>query len=287
MIIVAGSINMDYTVYVSHLPKRGETVLGSNVISTPGGKGANQAIASARMGGDVRFVGRVGSDENGRLLKENLRRNKVDARWVRETKSPTGVALITVDKTGENLITVAPGANSHVKPSDTPRFKKGDILLCQLEIPVRTVEMLLARARQQGAFTILDPAPAAKVALDNVDLLTPNEVEAEFLSGAKGVFKAGRKLLRRGARSVIIHLGARGSLCFSGDGIERFPAFKVRAVDTVGAGDAFVGALAAAIDGGGRMNRAIRFAQAVAALKVARRGAQNLPSRRQVLDLLE
>jgi len=231
----------------------------------PGGKGANQAVAAAALGATVRMVGCVGPDEYGRLARENLAARGVDVRSVRKVSEPTGVALILVDERGRNLIAVAPGANRRVATR-----RRCDIAVTQLETPYR---------RPQARMVILNPAPARPVSLRGVDVVIPNELEAEQLTGQRDPAKAACVLRRRGARRVIITLGERGVF----DGTYR-PAFRVRAVDTVGAGDTFVGAFAAAIAEGHA--DPIRFAQAAAALACTRPGAQNVPSREDVEGLL-
>ena len=284
IITVIGSVNIDLVAVAPRLPRPGETVLGNEYRVVCGGKGANQAVAAARLGANVRFVGCVGHDEYGRMARENLRRHRVDVRGLRRVRGHTGVALIVVDSRGRNLIAVAPNANARVV---IPR-RRLDIAVLQLETPWR-----LPRAKT----VILNPAPANLAALraaardrrrplDGVALIVPNEIEAEQLTGQREPVRAARELVKMGAGRAIITLGERGVYV----GGERGAAgrherpFRVKVVDTVGAGDAFVGALAAAI----AENRpdAVRFAQAAAALKCTRPGAQNLPTRCEVERLL-
>lgn len=279
-ITVIGSINIDLVVVAARLPREDETVLGHDYRVVCGGKGANQAAAAARFGGRVQMVGCVGDDEYGRLAKTNLSERGVGTRGVRTIKGvSTGTALIVVDRQGRNLIAVAPNANSRVR---APR-RAFDIVVSQLETPY---------AVPRAKLFILNPAPANldllqksrrnTRPLSGVDIVVPNEHEAEVLTGQRHAAKAARELLRMGAARAIITLGAAG--VFDSAANQTSPAFRVRVTDTVGAGDAFVGALAAAIARG--HPDAVRFAQAAAALKCTRPGAQNLPSLREVERLL-
>lgn len=264
-ITVIGSVNIDLVVTAGRLPRAGETVLGREFRVVPGGKGANQAVAAARLGAKVRFVGCVGNDEYGRLARDNLACHGVDIRRLRTVRDQTGVALIMLDRRGRNLISVAPGANRQ-----TVARGRCDIALMQLETPfVRPTAKLL----------ILNAAPAQEVSLRGVDILIVNEIEAEQLSGRRDLARAARVLRRRGAGQVLITLGERGVY----DGAVH-PAFRVKAVDTVGAGDAFVGAFAAALAEG--HPDPVRLAQAAAALKCTRRGAQSIPTRAEVEKFL-
>lgn len=297
-ITVIGSINIDLVVAAERLPREGETVLGHDYRVVCGGKGANQAVAAARLGGRVQMVGCVGDDEYGRSARSNLERQGVGVRAVKAVQGPTGVALIVVDAHGRNLIAVAPNANAKVR---VPR-RPFDIAVMQLETPF---------ARPKAKTLILNPAPASREALGiperrrsgrlafgrygkrsvrqplrGIDCIIPNEQEAEILTGQRKPAKAAAALRELGARRVIVTLGEQG--VYDG-GEDRhagrlLPAFRVRAVDTVGAGDAFIGAFAAALADG--HSDALRFAQAAAALKCTRHGAQNVPSRREVERLL-
>jgi ribokinase len=260
-ITVIGSVNIDLVVRSDRLPRPGETVLGCGFRVVPGGKGANQAVAAARLGAKVRFVGCVGDDEYGRMARENLAQHGIDVRGLKTVPEHTGVALITVDQHGRNLISVAPGANALVATR-----RRCDIALTQLETPYTLPNAKLV---------ILNPAPARRISLRGVDIVVPNEIEAEQLTGLRDPAKAARKLRRMGAKRVIITLGERGVY----DGQYR-PAFRVSPIDTVGAGDAFVGAYAAALAEGHA--DPVAFAQAAAALKCTRPGAQNIPTRAEV-----
>ncbi|MDX2180189.1 MAG: ribokinase [Bryobacteraceae bacterium] len=276
-IVVLGSLNMDLIARVTHHPSPGETVLASAFEALPGGKGANQAVAAAKLGGDVAMIGRVGADAFGERLLDSLRDAGVDTTRVRLSKKSTGVAWIAVDARGENSIIVASGANADFVAGeiDEDAFDGCQVALFQLETPLATVEAGLRAAKRAGAVTILDPAPV--VALNEeplalVDILTPNESEAAAL-GAKAAL----------AKSTIFKLGARGCE-FEG---RVYPGFPVNALDTTAAGDTFNGALAVALAHGTLMPEALRFANAAAAITVTRRGAQpSMPSRREVMELL-
>lgn len=300
-IVVTGSLNMDFVVRVPRLPSPGETALGRDFQRIPGGKGANQACAAARLAGTpcVRMVGRVGYDPFADELKASLAAAGVDTALVRATKkAPTGVALIWVEEgTGRNSIVVAPGANHVLSADDIDAagavFEDARCALFQLETPLPAVERALLAARRRGALTILDPAPAQPLPaalLAEVDVLTPNESEACQLLGqlpapvsraeAPGLAAALRKL---GPRAVVLKLGEQGCF-FASDDHEIFSAgFLVNAVDTTAAGDVFNGALAVALAEGQAMEQALAFANAAAAVSVTRLGAQPaVPSREEV-----
>lgn len=266
-ITVIGSINMDLVVDADRLPAPGETVLGGEFRICPGGKGANQAIAAVRLGAAVRFVGCVGRDAFGEQARENLRAAGVDVRGVRVVRGHTGVALIVVDQKGRNLISVAPGANAKARTR-----RRCDIALVQLETPFDP---------PPARTLILNPAPAPSgpISLRGVDILIPNEVEAERMSGYRDPAKAADRLKRMGAGRVIITLGERGAW----DNGPR-PPFEVDVVDTVGAGDAFAGGFAAALAQG--HPDPVRIGQAVAAIACTRKGAQGAPTRRELKAFL-
>ncbi|RLF20864.1 MAG: ribokinase [Thermoprotei archaeon] len=285
--IVVGTMHMDFTVYVERLPLHGETVIGYSFEMSPGGKGANQAVTLARLGAEVYLISRVGKDYVGKLLLENARRNNVNVDYVVEDEaSHSGVALIMVDKKGENLIAVAPGVDSRVSIGDVERaedlFSRADVVLAQLEIPVETSMRAIELGKEHGITTILNPAPAREVpihALKHVDVITPNIRELEMLSKIKvekdeDVVKAGRRLLELGVGRVIVTMGARGAMIVDDKGPRMIPTYKVEVVDTVGAGDAFNGALAFALALGVDIDEAVKFANLVAAIKVTRKGAQ-------------
>ncbi len=292
-VTVLGSLNMDISVTVPHLPEPGATVLGSAARFTPGGKGANQAVAAARLGAAVRMAGCVGDDDFGRQLLTALREEKVDAGGVRTVPGvPTGLAMISVDPAGENLITVAPGANHEVGAGEVAAAagRPGDVLVICAEIPVPAVRSALARARGvsgSGARCILNLAPAppgaAAIVVDGVDWLVVNETEAAAVLGHKveglrDAAAAATELLAAGARHAVVTAGAHGAALAPGTGPAgaalTIEAFRVEAVDTVGAGDTFVGALAVALAAGVPPAEAVRAAAAAGATAATRPGAQ-------------
>jgi ribokinase len=287
-IVIIGSINMDLVARSPRLPRAGETVLGSEFLTIPGGKGANQAVAAARIADgrvDVHMIGRVGDDDLGRELLAGLKANQVVTRRVEVTKSvASGVAMILVDHTGENSIVVTPGANAELTPADIDAAEKlirsASVVVMQLEIPLATVRHALAMCRRVGVYTILDPAPApAKTVRFQVDLLTPNETEA-------------RTVRTDGAKAVVLKLGAKGCELVDAAALRRrrrrrVKGFKVKVVDSTAAGDAFTGALAVAHALGMPMPEALRMANAAGALCCTKLGAQPaLPTRREVERLM-
>lgn len=294
-ILVIGSSNTDLVVNVDSIPKPGQTVLGDSFFVNPGGKGANQAVGAARLGKDVSFCCKTGEDDYGRAAKELFAKEGMDTSFVFSTPDhPSGVALIAVDRNGENSIVVASGANMDLLPEDIDRigsFSRFDIVLCQLEIPLQTVEYIAAKARTDGVKFVLNPAPACKLPdslLSCVDILTPNETEAEIISGIKvtdteSAAAAARKIMETGVGQVIVTLGSKGALLCSDKEQTLVPAFKVRAVDTTAAGDIFNGALCVALSEGKEMVNAIRFASAASSISVTRKGAQaSAPYRNEV-----
>lgn len=298
-ILVIGSSNTDLVVNVDSIPKPGQTVLGDSFFVNPGGKGANQAVGAARLGKDVSFCCKTGEDDYGRAAKELFAKEGMNTSFVFSTPDhPSGVALIAVDRNGENSIVVASGANMDLRPEDIDRigsFSRFDIVLCQLEIPLQTVEYIAAKTRREGAKFVLNPAPACKLPaslLSCVDILTPNETEAEIISGirvvdAESAAAAARKIMETGVGQVIVTLGSKGSLLCSDKEQTLVPAFKVRAVDTTAAGDIFNGALCVALSEGKEMVDAIRFASAASSISVTRKGAQaSAPYRDEVNSII-
>lgn len=296
---------MDFVVAVDRLPLPGETIIGRDFRMIPGGKGANQAYAAAKLAGTgtvVRMIGRIGADTFGNALKENLAGVGVDAGAVLEKDSvATGVALIHVDWSGQNSITVAPGANGVLSRRDIEfagwAFENARCVLTQLEIPLDAVAEGLRQGRGAGATCILDPAPAQALPreiLQLVDIATPNENEACVLAGvppgrvnAAEAVTLGRRIRELGARSVILKLGDQGCVYCGPDGTFAVPGFPVRAVDSTAAGDTFNAALAVALAEGTGMENALRFANAAAAISVTRPGAQtSAPERAEVEALL-
>ncbi len=290
---VVGSLNMDLVVRVERLPEVGETVTGGHFATFPGGKGANQAVAAARLGAQVSMVGRVGDDLFGDQLRAALRHEGVDVEAVvSDPREPTGVACVGVDRSGRNLILVAPGANSTLRPEhlDRQRVCSADVLLLQLEVPLNTVWEAACLARSTGVLVCLDPAPAQPLPeglLELVDVVTPNQVEARLLIGltvetVDQARQAAEVLRRRGVRLAVVKLGHEGAVYVSEDHVGHVPALAVRAVDTTAAGDAFSAALGVALAESRSLPEAVRFATCAAGLKVTRLGAQSMPSREEV-----
>lgn len=299
-VLVFGSLNMDLVVRVPRLPGPGETVQGGDLERIPGGKGANQAVAAARLGAKVRMFGRVGDDDFGRALLRELRSADVDTAGVRfERDAPTGTASIMVAPEGQNMIAVAPGANGRVSADDARGLQlwmdSEAVLMLQLEVPVAANLAAARAAKLAGAKVILDPAPAPRDApselLEMADVLTPNEAEASRLTGIlvetqDGAEEAGRILVRRHGCAVIVTLGDRGAVIVSREGAARLPPFRVEAVDAVAAGDAFNGALAVGLVEGLDLLRAARRASAAGALAASVRGAMPSLPKRDAVDAL-
>jgi len=298
-VVVFGSINMDLVVRTPRLPTPGETLTGHTFFTAPGGKGANQAVACARLGAPTRMVGRVGDDLFGEQLRASLRSFGVQDDGVLTTPGPSGVALIAVDDTAENTIVIVPGANGAVSIADIPRLERAldgaRALLLQLEVPIETVVAAARAAHTRGVTVILDPAPALPLPDELyalADIITPNEHEAATLTGIavrddQGAIAAARALIARGARRVALKLGARGALTADAEGEQFWSPFTVTPVDTVAAGDAFNGGLAVALSEGRSFDEAIRWGLAAGALSVTRHGAQpSMPERNEVLTLL-
>lgn len=300
-IVVIGSLNMDLVANAKNMPKMGETVIGHGFKQVSGGKGANQAVAIARLGGNVHMVGKVGDDGFGEILIENLEKDGVLISSVGiEKKSTTGVALITVDEKGNNTIVVVPGANFNVKGEDIDQamdiIKESQIMVLQLEVPLDTVKYSLIKGKEYGKFTILNPAPAQKLdeeIIKNVDLLIPNETELEVISGMEingeeDIVKACKSLMEKGVKQLIVTLGEKGSIYVDHQGTIKFPAHGVLAVDTTAAGDSFIGAVSVALSKGESMEDAIAFASKVGALTVTKEGAQSsIPYLIDVLNFKE
>lgn len=301
-IVVVGSLNMDLVVQVPVIPAPGETVLGDNFATIPGGKGANQAVAAARLGAKVSLIGRVGADAFGEQLLANARAEgiNVDHVGVDETAA-SGIAMITVDAAGQNSIAVASGANYcltavHVRRA-WEQLEPVDLLVMPLETPLETIETAVSLAKQAGAKVILNPAPARSLPaniLAGVDVLVPNEAETAQLTGLlvetqADAQQAARRLLQLGVGHVVLTLGSRGALVLDGES-ETFtavPPYPVTVVDTTAAGDAFVAGLAVALGEGRPLVAAAQFANAVGALAVTKQGAQpGMPRRAEVESLL-
>jgi len=300
-IVVVGSSNTDMIIKLKRIPRAGETVLGGEFLTAAGGKGANQAVAAARAGGRISLIARVGRDTLGREAIAGFIRVGIDVSHVaRDNRTASGTALIYVTRNGENCIAVASGANALLSPADVKKARaliaRAKVLLMQLETPLDSVLAAARLAVSKGATVILNPAPARAIPgelLRLVSILTPNESEAEMLTGnringVRGAQKAAEALLRRGAHTVILTLGAKGALIASGQEIQHIPGFKVKAVDTTAAGDVFNGALAVALTEGWSLGPAVRFANAAAAISVTRMGAQpSAPRRRDIMRFLK
>lgn len=298
-IAVFGSINMDLVVRTPRLPAPGETLTGRTFFTVPGGKGANQAVACARLGVPTRMVGRVGDDGFGEQLRASLRGYGVNDAGVLTTPGPSGVAVIAVDDAAENTIVIIPGANGAVSVADVARLEQAlsdaRVLLLQLEVPLEAVIAAARAARDRGVVVILDPAPAQALPEELytlADIITPNESEAAILTGLTvaddaAAAEAARVLLARGARRAIIKLGARGAWVADSADERLAPAFAVTPVDTVAAGDAFNGGLAAALSEGRSFDEAVRWGLAAGALSVMKSGAQpSMPERAELMRFL-
>ena len=297
-VTVVGSYNTDLMFRTPRMPARGETILGGPFFMGPGGKGANQAVAAARLGADTTMVVKLGQDIFGDQAVANLKKENVRCDFVfRTAEASTGAASIIVDDEGENLIVVAPGANNLLTPEDVEAARAAiarcDVMLIQLEIPMETVRRAVLIAHEAGARVVLNPAPGRALdagLLDCVDVLTPNEIEAQIISGmpvqcAQDAEPAARKLLANGADAVVVTLGSEGALVATSSAVRSAPGHKVQVLDTTGAGDAFSGALAVALAEGQDLDHAVAFANAAAALQVTRVGAAPAMPYRCELDL--
>lgn len=299
MIYVLGSINMDMVARVPHMPVGGETLTADKYYVNPGGKGANQAVAIAKLGGKVAMIGKVGSDETGDALKNNLKEMGVDESMVTRADVPSGIAMIIVEG-GENRIILYKGANHSVTKADVDEglknAKPGDALVMQLEIPLETVTYAAAVAKQKGMLVLLNPAPAVPLGeelLKNVDIIAPNETETEILTGVGldsdvHIALAVKKLYQLGVKRVIITMGSRGSIVAEGQTITPVEPRKVKAVDTTSAGDTFVGATVLRYLDGDTLEDAARFASVASSITVTREGAaQSIPTLDEVKKVIE
>ncbi len=295
-ILVVGSSNTDMVIKTHKFPAPGETILGGRFLMNAGGKGANQAVAAARLGGVVAFVGKIGDDIFGKQAVQQLEDEGINVDFVAvDPENPSGVAMITVDRNAENSIVVAPGSNGTLTSADfdkaTTKLDESDFVLMQLEIPIPTVDYIARQAAQKQKKVILNPAPAASLSgelLKNLYLITPNETEAELLTGIKvtdeaSALKAAESLHEKGVGAVIITMGAAGAFLSEGGNAEMIKAPKVEAVDTTAAGDTFNGALAVALAEGKTLTESIAFANKAASISVTRIGAQSsVPFRKEI-----
>jgi len=296
-IIVIGSSNTDMVIQTLKLPQPGETILGEKFFMNPGGKGANQAVAAARLNGNISFVCKLGTDIFGENAVKAFIKEGIDTSLIfHDEKNPSGVALITVDGNAENCISVALGANAHLNPQDIVSIEKifdeVDFMLLQLEIPINTIEYIVRKAVEKNIKIILNPAPVqylSKEILGNLFLITPNKTEAEFFSGIKitdqnSAEMAAKKISALGVRNVIITLGAKGALVYEEDKVEIVPAIKVKAIDTTAAGDVFNGALLVALAEGKSIIEATHFGCKASSIAVTRLGAQSSAPYRKEVD---
>jgi ribokinase len=298
-VYVLGSLNIDLVSTVERMPNPGETVSGTSFKTYIGGKGLNQAVGCSRAGAKVIMLGAVGDDGYGKELIEALAADNISDKYISHKNGASGVAVIETDATGQNRIVVIPGANGQLTPTDIPEevFKDSTAkyLIAQLESPIMTVADAFKRAKEVGLTTALNPAPAQKLSLEllsYIDLITPNQFEAELLTGIKvtdhqSAIKAGQALLAQGVKQVIVTLGEDGAMFVSHDENFHQPAFTVTVVDTTGAGDTFCGGLIAKLSEGMNMKDAIRYATAAAGLSTRKAGAvPSIPRSTEVAQLL-
>lgn len=294
-IVVIGSSNMDLVAKAHKIPVVGETLTGSDFFMLPGGKGANQAVAAAKLGANVIFVAKLGKDVYAQASLENFKSVNINTKHIEQLENvPSGIAIIAIDDNGKNIIIVVPGANGKLTPADVDKAQN-DIanaaaVVCQLEIPLETVEYAAKTAKKNNVPFILDPAPARALSdelLSMVDIIKPNEIEAETLTGIKvadetTAAEAADCLLAKGVKTVIITLGENGFMLADKNNKELVSRLEVKAVDSTAAGDAFTGSLAYGIANGKSIKQAAEYANAVAALSVTKLGAQSsMPSKEQ------
>ncbi len=297
-IVVIGSSNTDMVIKADHFPLPGETILGGNFFMFPGGKGANQAVAASRLGGNVLFIAKTGNDIFGKQALHQFRKEGINTDFIIEdANQPSGVALITVDAKGENTIVVAQGANGTLSPHDFLKADKeiaqADIILMQLEVPLETVIHAAKIASKHRKKVILNPAPAQLLPdelLKALFIITPNESEVEILLGIKitdtnSIQGAAKRLYEKGVVNVVITLGSEGAYIYNKDGGRLVSTTKVTPVDTTAAGDVFNGALAVAVSENQSLDEAVKFANRAAAISVTRMGAQSsAPFRKELLN---
>jgi ribokinase len=300
-IVVVGSLNMDITVRVPHIPKVGETILATEIHHNGGGKGANQAIAAARLGSSVAMIGKVGKDKNGYTLLKGLMKENIDITGLEFSEDITGTAFISLSNEGDNSIVVYPGANKHVDISQIERnrnlIENSKICVLQMEIPYEVIKYVANICYQKGIKVVFNPAPATSEIdddlLEKCYVLVPNETELFILAGEDEpdldrIDEAIDKVLKRGTKNIIVTLGDKGCIYHDGKRKISFESKKVKAVDTTAAGDSFIGALVTGLVEGKTLEESIEFAIYVAALTVTKLGAQNsLPTRQEVEDFIK
>ena len=300
-IVVVGSSNTDMVIKTERIPEPGETIIGGDFIMAAGGKGANQAVAAARLGGEVTFIARVGTDIFGNQAVKDFQKEGIVSDYVVEDEEyPSGVALIFVDQKGENSIAVASGANGQLSPKDVEaareKISQAHVLLLQLEIPMETVESAARLASELGKKVILNPAPATELEdslLSTLSVITPNESETEILTGIKvenelSAKKAAEVFRAKGVSNVIITMGSRGSFLYCDSEVAMIPTRRITAMDTTAAGDAFNGALAYSIAKGEAVSEAVRVANLVGALSATKMGAQpSMPTSEELQKFMQ
>jgi ribokinase len=295
-ILVIGSLNADLVVRAPHFPQPGETISGEDLQVIPGGKGANQAVAAARLGASVSMLGRVGDDNFGNFLLDNLKSNHVDSQLVQRDDASTGTAIIVVDSSGQNSIVLSPGANGKVSSTDVNHapFPAGGLLLLQLEIPTPTVLAAAQRAKENNLRVILNPAPAKELPAELIalaDFIIPNESELSLLTDLpvndiSSAETAAQQLIEHGAHNVIVTVGSNGALAVTRDETAHIASFKVEVVDTTAAGDAFIGGFATALLQNKSLEDSVRYGCACGALATTKFGAQpSLPTKEEVENL--
>lgn len=301
-VCVLGSINMDLVIKVNEMPKEGETILSESFEKIAGGKGANQAVAARRCGNIVSMIGKIGKDDNGKILKGLLEEDSIDTNLIFEDENePTGMAVITVNKNGNNSITVISGSNMTLNKDEIEKSKEiienSDILISQFEVPEEVILEAFKIAKENNKITILNPAPAKKIdeeLLKYTDIIIPNETEAELLTGIKvndleSAKLAANGLLEKGVKFVIVTLGSKGAAVISKEGGQIVEAYKVKAIDTTAAGDSFIGGLSSKLDieslSFENLLKAVKFANKVSSITVQRKGAQ--PSIARLEEVIE